>query len=282
MKTITCTLLLSITFLLTSCNFNFNYPDKVRGEGEIITEQIMLDEFNELQLERGWDVTLEPSDSNYMIVEANENLFEVFDYENQSGRLKVSSMKQISSADAKQITIYFTEQLQLLKASSGTEVNSNVLLSFDNFLLDISSGAEVELDLNVTSLELETSSGSEAEINVEADELFVNSSSGSSAEVQVKAIYTKAGSSSGSSIDLEGTTTEFEANSSSGADIDAKGLTSKSVNANASSGSSISVYPVENLSATSSSGGDIYYYNEPSAKLDLNPSKSGGAIKLKN
>ena len=281
MKITTYTFLIIFTCLLTSCNFNFNYPDKVKGEGEIITEQIMLDKFTELQVERGWDIILEPSESNYMIVEANENLFEFFDYENNTGKLKVSSTKQISSADAKQITIFFTERLVLLKASSGAEVTSKVVLTSDDLLLDVSSGAEIELDLDVASLDLETSSGSEAELNVKADDIFVDSSSGSSAELQINAINTKAESSSGSSIDLEGTTTSFEASSSSGADIDAKSLSSESVTAKASSGSSISVYPQKNLSASTSSGGDVYYYNDPTGRLDLNPSKSGGNIKLK-
>jgi hypothetical protein len=281
MKTITYSLILGTFFLLSSCAFNINYPDKIKGEGQVITEQIMLEDFNELQLERGWTITLEPSSSNYMVVEANENLFEVFEYENLAGRLKVSSSKQISSAGAKQITIYFTEKLALLKASSGTEVNSPEVLTFDNFVLDISSGAEVDLDLELESLDLETSSGSEARLIANADDVSVDSSSGSSAEVKLTAIATVAEASSGSDIEIEGSTKEFEARSSSGASINSKGFESEKVNAKASSGSSISVYPIEDLTATTSSGGDVYYYNEPKGRLDLNRSKSGGSIKLK-
>lgn len=279
MKSITYTLILGITILFASCSIN--YTEKIKGEGEIISEQIMLDEFNELQLQRGWDVILEPSTSNYMIVEANENLFEVFEYENKAGKLKVGASKQISNADSKQITIYFTEKLSLLKASSGTEVSSPENLEFDNLELDMSSGAEVNLDLELFSLDLETSSGAKANLTVDADDVFIDSSSGSSATLGLNAISTEAEASSGSRIDLEGNTTEFMARTSSGARINSKELTSKNVTAKASSGSSISVYPVESFRAETSSGGDVDYYNKPSGKVEINASKSGGSVKLK-
>ncbi|MBZ9628543.1 DUF2807 domain-containing protein [Psychroflexus sp. CAK57W] len=281
MKTITYSLLFSLCLSLFSCAFNMDYPEKIKGEGEVITEQIVLDSFKDLELKRGWEVTLQPASSNYMVVEANENLFEVLEHENISGKLVIGSSKQIASADAKQITLYFTEKLESLKVSSGTEVSSPERLNFDNLILDLSSGCEVTLDLDLRSLDLETSSGSEANLILKLDDLFVDSSSGSSADIEVNAISTKVESSSGSDVFLKGSSGQLEVRTSSGSSVNSKALESEKVTAKASSGSSISVYPLEDLEAETSSGGNVYYYNKPLGSLDLNKSKSGGVIKLK-
>lgn len=284
MKTITISVALSLCLLLLGCSYSISSltsNDKINGTGDVITEQIVLDDFTELVLQRGWEVSLEPATSNYMVVEANENLLEVFEYENQSGRLIIGSQKQISSADAKQITLYFTEKLELLKVSSGTEVTSPERLSFNNLTLDLSSGSEVTLDLELKSLDLETSSGSDVDLVLSLDELLVDSSSGSSANLEVNAISTRVESSSGSDVILKGSTSSLEVRTSSGSSVNSKGFESDKVTAKASSGSSISVYPIKDLTATVSSGGDIYYYNKPKGRLDLNKSKSGGSIKLK-
>lgn len=281
MKTITITTLLSFCLLISSCAFNINYPDSIKGEGEVISEQIVLEEFTDLQIKRGWEVTLIPSNSNYMIVEANENLFEVLEYETQADKLVIGSEKQISSADSKKISLYYTNTLESIKASSGSELVSEEILNFENLVLDISSGADVHLELDLTSLNLETSSGSSANLSLIVDDLSVDSSSGSSANLEVNAVSTKVESSSGSDVKLKGSASNLEVRTSSGSSVNSKGFESKTVNAKASSGSSISVYPIEDLTATTSSGGDVYYYNKPSGRLDLNKSKSGGTIKLK-
>lgn len=284
MKTITYSFLASLCFLLFGCSYSINVlnnNERIKGEGEVITEQIVLESFKEVQLKRGWEVVLIPASSNYMVVEANENLYEVLDYENQSGNLRIGSLKQISKADSKKITLYFTETLESLKVSSGTQVTSPERLNFEDFNLDISSGAEVTLDLELNSLDLETSSGADAYLTLVLDELYVDSSSGSSANLEVNTISTKVESSSGSDVILKGSSNELEVKSSSGSSVNSKAFEAEKVTAKASSGASISVYPVDELSATISSGGDVYYYNKPNGRMDMNKSKSGGSIKLK-
>lgn len=281
MKTITHSLLFSLCLLFFSCAFNSNYTEKIKGEGEVITEQIVLESFEDVELKRGWNVILKPATSNYMVVEANENLFEFFEYENQAGQLVIGSSKQISSADKKQITLFFTEKLESLKVSSGTEVTSTERLNFDDLNLDLSSGCEVTLDMDLSSLKLETSSGSEATLVLNADDLIVDSSSGSSVDLEVDAILTKVESSSGSDVFLKGSSRQLEVRTSSGSSVNSKAFESGKVTAKASSGSSISVYPIEDLKAETGSGGNIYYYNKPSGNLELNKSKSGGSIQRK-
>jgi len=275
MKTITISSVLSLCLLFVGCSFSIESVinnEKIKGEGEIITEQFALESFENLELKRGWQVILQPASSNYMVVEANENLLEVFEYENQNGKLKVSASKQISTADAKQITLYFTEDIESIRASSGTEVTSLERLGFGNLSLDLSSGSEVNLNLKVESLDAETSSGAELTLALASDDLAIESSSGSIVFVDAEAISTRVESSSGAEVVLKGETEQLKIETSSGSTVNAKGFMAKDVITEASSGSSISVYPIENLKAGSSSGGTINYYTKPSGRLELNKS----------
>lgn len=281
MKTITYALVSSLCFLFLSCNINIDYLDKIEGEGEVITEQILLDSFTHVELKKGWKIILEPASSNYMVVEANENLFEVFEYENKNGKLILRASKQISNADAKQITLYFTEKLESLKVSSGTEVTSPERLNFENLDLDLSSGGEVTLDLELNTLNIETSSGSAAHLVLNLDDLFVDSSSGAYADLDVNAISVNVESSSGSEVNLKGTTSELDVQSSSGSNVDAERLMSDNVASKASSGAYVTVYSVVNLKAETSSGGNIKYLRQPTGDIELNKSKSGGSIEIK-
>lgn len=284
MKTFTLSIVFVLSFVITGCSFNFDALsnlEKIEGKGKIITEQLILEHFEDLQLKRGWDVILKPASSNYMVVEANENLLEVLDYDNKEGTLIIGALKQISKAEAKIITLYFSDTLESLKVSSGTTVSSPDQLHFDDFVLDLSSGAKVSLDAKLESLELETSSGATTNLKLNLKDLNIDSSSGSSASLEVHAVSTQVESSSGSSVNLKGSTNSLEVKTSSGSSLDAKRFQASYVYTKASSGSSISVFPLKDLKAETSSGGEVSYYNKPTGELDINKSKSGGGIQLK-
>ena len=95
-------------------------------------------------------------------------------------------------------------------------------------------------------------------------------------EVTIEADKAYCESSSGSQIIVKGKSISLETSSSSGSSIDAKELLSNDIIADASSGSSINLYPLRSLTAEASSGSNIIYYNSPK-KLDKKTS-SGGNI----
>lgn len=96
---------------------------------------------------------------------------------------------------------------------------------------------------------------------------FINASSGAKINLSTEGQYIEASASSGSSMVLQGKIMEegkFIANS--GATIDAVELSTVKVDASASSGSRLTVWTVEEISASSNSGGHIKYKGEPKTK----------------
>ena len=231
------TSLLSLFFF--SCNFDgvFNQLD---GKGEIITQEHEIEAFNQITVEKGWDVVLIKSDQPKLVVKANENLLENLKFSVSNQLLSISSKKNIGRADAKIIQVYYTDELQKIASQSGAEITSNEVLKQDKLQIDASSGSEIELQLQTQR--------------------------------------TEAKSSSGADMELTGSSDNFEAKASSGSEIDTQNLITKSASASASSGSEITLSVSENFTAKTSSGGEINYYGNPKS-TSLNNSISGSIHK---
>lgn len=133
----------------------------------------------------------------------------------------------------------------------------------------------------ITLDKLETSSGSDvvSQSVMKLDKLKLNASSGSDVNLELEANELSIESSSGSDITLKGKASVLEVSASSGSDIDAAELEAKKCNASTSSGSDIKVKVTDELDASASSGGDIYYSGDPKTK-NINES-SGGDVHRK-
>ena len=273
---------LAFAILTLSVECNIDSYNTIKGEGEVSEKEFNLSTFQEVTLANGWDVKLVQANENKLVVKANENLIDELKISEDDSSLKIStkSKDNISRADFKLITLYFSGDLKTLKASSGVNLFAQEQLNFNDIEITSSSGSDVELNVETQKLNCSSSSGSDMILKISSTDVVASSSSGSDLEITGKSNSIKANSSSGSSLNLKGYTKSLTAKSSSGSKLDTKDLKAINVNATASSGSSIEVYPIETLVANSSSGSDIKYYNKPSINLKYNES-SGGDVSYK-
>jgi hypothetical protein len=95
-------------------------------------------------------------------------------------------------------------------------------------------------------------------------------------DVNVESDNITCDSGSGSTINIEGKALKFKTSAASGATIDAQKLLANEVEADASSGGSVSVHPILSLKADASSGGSVNYDTTP--KKIERTSSSGGSV----
>jgi hypothetical protein len=231
---------LALAGLLTSCNFDLNLGQE-NGNGNVVTEERNISgSFNKVKGSAGLDVYLTEGSENKIVVEADENLLEFIETEVNNGRLTVTTKRSIGRNRAKKVHVTYTN-LEEVAASSGADVIVNSVLKNENISLDVSSGADLVVE-------------------VFAKEVFAESSSGADLKVSGKA-------------------SSLRANSSSGSEIDARELLVINCNADASSGGDITVNVKEKLRTEVSSGGTIRYYGNPEA-VSKNDSRSGSVRKM--
>ena len=233
MKTLLTISALLILFVgLISCNVS-----GVTGSNNVIKKSRTISEsFNAIKVSQGIDVYLKQSDKISVTVEADDNIYDLLITEVKDNVLHIYFDKNVGRVKAKKVYVSMKDIVSLT-ASSGADIEGSGKITGNTLILKASSGADIELEVDVKELTCSSSSGSD--------------------------------------IDVSGNCNKLDASSSSGSDINAENLKSNHVDAESSSGSDITVYVVESLKADASSGGDIRYKGEPKEK-DIEKSSGGG------
>lgn len=225
---------------MNSCQFSLDLGDSIKGDGNLIKEnRPVLGEFTNIEVSKGIDVYITQEDVKSIVVEADKNIIEYITTDISDGTLKISIEKSVKFSKSRKVYVSMPN-VENLRASSGSSINSKNKLVVKSIDAKASSGAEINLTVESEKTICETSSGSE--------------------------------------IEIDGKTLNLIAESSSGSDIDAEKLLSNEVMAKSSSGSGIKVHPIVSLDAKASSGSDIKYYNNP--KTVTKATSSGGSVKL--
>ncbi|TLP80284.1 head GIN domain-containing protein [Maribacter sp. ACAM166] len=233
---------LVLALLLSSCGFDINFGDFGSGEkgnGVVVEEtREITEEFTVVSASEGIDVYVTQGTDFDILVEADENIMDLIGTDIKSGKLKIHTIENIGSATKK---VYVTlPTVTGLHASSGAHLTAENMIQTEKLVVDASSGARLNANVNVTT-------------DMEID------------------------ASSGANIKLSGTAKEVYVDASSGANIKANDLLTLACNADASSGAYVSIHVQNNLTAEASSGGNISYKGKPS--VQKNKSVSGSVHK---
>lgn len=188
--------------------------------------------FHGISVSTGIDLYISQKSVEEVVVVADEDDMDKIITTVEGGILKIyikeKSWFKINWNNASRKVYVSVKEIDKLYASAGSDVVSESLLKLKNLDVDASSGSDIRLELEAESVNVESSSGSD--------------------------------------ISLKGKVGHLQANASSGGDIDAANLHSNKCSAKTSSGSDISIYVTEELSASASSGGDITYSGNPKTK----------------
>lgn len=192
------------------------------------TENRKVKEFSAIKVSAGIDLYLKMGDSESVKIVADDDIIDEVVTEVKDGTLRIYMKKNnwFNWGGNKTRKAYVTvKELNVIHASSGSDVKSENTLKGESLDVRASSGSDVDIDIFYKDVSLDTSSGSDAR--------------------------------------LSGKVKTFKAEASSGSDIKAGDLESKICNVRASSGSDATVNVSDELYARASSGADIKYYGKP-------------------
>lgn len=227
-----------LALLSSSCGMDINFGDfspGLKGNGKVVTEtRKVTDEFTAVSASEGLRVYVNQAKNFRIEVEADENIIDRIGTDIKNGRLRIHAKENIGRATKK---VYVSlPDINALQSSSGAHLTA-------------------EESIKADKLEIDSSSGSILEVEVVADDLDIDAGSGSN-------------------ITVSGRATMLYVDGSSGANINAKELKSKICDADASSGSNISINVSERLTADAGSGGNIAYAGDPVVKKSKSVSGS--------
>lgn len=228
--------------ILTVLPFSFlccigvgNLGRTVSGNGNVVKETRSIGPFKEIKASAGVNVFLFQGNEEKVVVEADENIQNCIITEVNGSTL--SCYIDCNIRHSKKMNVYVNyKSLNSITASSGSDISGETIIKADNLDINVSSGAEIKVEVDAERVNCNTSSGSDAVI--------------------------------------EGKTNYFEGDASSGSEIKALGLTSKSCNVRSSSAGEIDITVTEKIDANASSGGEIDYAGNPEI-VDINESSGG-------
>lgn len=211
----------------------------VKGNGNVTKETREVGEFDQIMVSRAMNVYITQGTPASVVVIADNNLHEIIQTEVRGGVLKVYADENIRWAKEKKVMVTVSK-LSAVGTSSGSNAWSQGQIMSENLELKSSSGANLTMEVN--------------------------------------AKYLKADCSSGANIKLSGLAKEAELEGSSGANLKGEELKVDYCQMRASSGGNVSSTVNEKLEAHASSGGNVFYYGEPTS-TDINSSSGGNIIR---
>lgn len=226
--------LLSLT--LFSCNLDFG----AHGNGNVqLEERPINNPFTTIKATKGLTVYITQGNQESILVEADENLQELILTDIENNVLKIHTKENIGYATSKKITVTFKDISKII-STSGSDVYSTNTISTENLTIKTTSGSNMKLDVNASSLYCESSSGS--------------------------------------NLGVSGKTNNLIAVATSGSDIKARNLMAISCEVKATSGADITINTSKELIAKATSGGDIKYFGNPE-KVDVSDNSAGNIRK---
>jgi hypothetical protein len=231
--------LLLIAILMVSCKYTVDLGENsITGNGKVKTEERSLDTFTKIKVTQGLECELIQSNTQKVVVEADDNLIKGIKTEVKNGTLIISSdYNNYINITSKKVKVQIPLIEELISTSGSTLTTKSTIKG--------------------SSLVVDSSSGSELNVSAEYDSITASSSSGSELTIGGKAL-------------------KAATNSSSGSSIDAENLLANDITAQSSSGSSTEVHPLVSLTAKASSGSSIDYSGKPKT-IDKDES-SGGSV----
>ena len=223
---------------LQSCMIDI-FDESIYGEGPVETIERNIGNFTGIKVSAGIDVFLTQGDNTKVEVVADENLHKVIRTEIKGNVLHVYSEINIRKAKSKKVYVTCKE-IEKLGVSSAGDLTGQNKIETDFLDISLSSAGDLDIEVEAKQIECSISSSGNARLSGFAEELY--------------------------------------ARLSSAGNLKAYELITKKCKVRVSSAGDAKIHVTEELDASVSSAGNVYYMGDPKIK-NISSSSAGGVYK---
>ena len=175
-------LMLAITALgfssMAQKNYKYDDKDRIEGSGNVITKDIAIKSFDELDASGIFNLQLSQGDKETVRIEADDNLMDLFIVENEGSTLKISMKKNSNFNSKKHLRVYVTfKTLKTMNLSMVGGTSSDDKLKFADLKLKNQSVGSVNLNMTLQTLNLENESVGSVKLEGSAENAVVKNNS---------------------------------------------------------------------------------------------------------
>ena len=229
--------ILAFTFLFVSfLSFNLS-AQKVRGNGNIVSQNRNVGSFGKVHTYGSYDLVITDANEHKVTVEADENLQQYIIVETEGNTLKIRHQKGVNFNSSKQILIHISAPMlsEVALSGSGNIKSTNQLNGSDKFNISSSGSGNIEMDVETSDM--------------------------------------SAAISGSGNISLKGKTKQLDGRISGSGNIRAKNLQSEVTSVRISGSGSAEVVATQKLDTKIAGSGDVRYWGN--ASVDSKVAGSG-------
>lgn len=138
-------------------------PIIIIGNGKLIKENRKITNFSSIIVKDGLDLYLTQSDSEQVVVEAEENLLSYIVTEVEKNTLTIYTNKNMKATKPMKVFVNFSS-LIFLEGYGGSDIYAKQTISLDELKVKVGGGSDIQLNIKTNKLLLEAGGGSDAEL----------------------------------------------------------------------------------------------------------------------
>ena len=175
-------LMLAITALgfssMAQKNDKYDDKDRIEGSGNVITKDISVKSFDELNASGVFNLLLSQGDKESLKIEADDNLLDLFIIENEGSTLTIKMKKNSNFNSKKQLKVYVTfKTLKSMNLGMVGGTSSDEKLKFADLKLKNQSVGSVSLNMTLQTLNMENQSVGSVKLEGSAESAIVKNNS---------------------------------------------------------------------------------------------------------
>src|SRR6188508_2948358 len=159
-------------------NDKYDDKDRIEGSGNVITKDISVKSFDELDASGVFNHQLSQGDKETLRIEADDNLMDLFIVENEGSTLKIKMKKNSNFNSKKQLKVYITfKNLKSMNLGMVGGTSSDDKLKFTDLKLKNQSVGSVSLNMTLQTLNMENQSVGSVKLEGSAENAIVKNNS---------------------------------------------------------------------------------------------------------
>jgi hypothetical protein len=159
-------------------NDKYDDKDRIEGSGNVITKDISVKSFDELNASGVFNLLLSQGDKESLKIEADDNLLDLFIIENEGSTLTIKMKKNSNFNSKKQLKVYVTfKTLKSMDLGMVGGTSSDEKLKFADLKLKNQSVGSVSLNMTLQTLNMENQSVGSVKLEGSAESAIVKNNS---------------------------------------------------------------------------------------------------------
>ena len=159
-------------------NDKYDDKDRIEGSGNVITKDITVKSFDELNASGVFNLLLSQGDKESLKIEADDNLMDLIIIENEGSTLKIKMKKNSNFNSKKELKVYVTfKTLKSMDLGMVGVTSSDEKLKFTDLKLKNQSVGSVSLNMTLQTLNMENQSVGSVKLEGSAENAVVKNNS---------------------------------------------------------------------------------------------------------